>query len=282
MKDLEKRHILICRFLSLRVLVGGYKMTDRKVITIHDHIPKLKEQRRQKTNRKLIFFLSIFFMLIMLVVYYQSPLSHVNLITVEGNYYVDEQQIISISELSSETNIWKLNKSDLVDKIKSMEEIANVDLNRRFPNHIQITLQEYKRIAYLYSDGKYIPIIESGKFLEELPKEAYPYDAPILVNWEQGLIIEEFASELTKIPESIANRISEIFYTPIEQDAYRITIYMNDGNKVQSTVRNFAERIAPYSSIVSELDPTQKGIIHMRITPYFEAFEEDELSEGEG
>jgi cell division protein FtsQ len=42
--------------------------------------------------------------------------------------------------------------------------------------------------------------------------------------------------------------------------------------------------MAPYSSIVSELDPEKKGIIYMRMSPYFEEFnyEEEEDIESEG
>ncbi len=43
--------------------------------------------------------------------------------------------------------------------------------------------------------------------------------------------------------------------------------------------------MAPYPSIVRELDRHREGILHMRMSPYFEEFnheEEEDKSEGEG
>lgn len=256
-------------------------MTNRKVVHIYDRMPKLKEQRRQKANRRLIFFLSIFFFLIMIIIYFESPLSHVRSIEVIGNETVPKELIIEKSGISQQTNLWTISEETVVANIKELDQVQSVQLKRKFPNDVEITIEEYRRIAYLFSEGKYYPIIETGKFLDELSRNEYPVDAPILINWEEGDVIEELAFELTKLPNGILNRISEIYYEPVEHDPYQILLYMNDGNKVYSTVRDFSSRISSYPSIVSELDPNKKGIIHMRMTPYFEEIVEPEEEKDE-
>lgn len=90
------------------------------------------------------------------------------------------------------------------------------------------------------------------------------------------------AGQLKEMPEQLVERISEILFTPTDSDPFAITLYMNDGFQVQSTIRNFAERLAPYPSIVQELDPEKKGVLHMRMSPYFEEFVDEEESENEG
>ncbi len=260
---------------------GMLKMSDEKVITIHDRIPKLKEQRKQRANRRLIFFLSFFFFLILLVVYFQSPLSHVRSIEVSGNYYIADETILKASNIHVGTSMWNIDK-DAEANIVAIDEIKSVEIKRVFPTTISINVKEYVRVAYLYEDEKYYPIIETGKFLREIGQEEFPADAPILKNWEQGTVVEELATELTKLPDNIGNRISEIYHTPIDSDPLRITLFMNDGYEVHSTVRNFSELISPYPSIVKELGPGKQGIIHMRMSPYFEEYNTEEAIESEG
>lgn len=256
-------------------------MTDEKVITINNRIPKLKEQRKQRANKRLIFFLSLFFLLLLLVLYFQSPLSHIKKIVVTGNYFVEEEAIIRASTIELDTSIWNINMDEIAEQVQAIKEISTVEVKRNLPNQIDIFVHEHYRIAYLYSDGKYYPILENGQFLDELPRDTIPADAPILKDWEQGSAIEELASELVKVPNSILNRISEIYLQPTESSPLQITLYMNDGYEVHTTVRDFSERIVSYPAIVNELDPDLKGIIHLRMTPYFEKFETEEDEESE-
>src|SRR5699024_5011527 len=86
------------------------KTEEKKVISIEDRIPKLKEERKKKANRRLIFYLTIFFILIACVVYLQSPYSNVKEITVTGNDVVPIEEIKELSGIDDETNIWMLQK----------------------------------------------------------------------------------------------------------------------------------------------------------------------------
>lgn len=221
----------------------------------------------------------------MIIIYAQSPLSVVKSIEVSGNEYVLEDSIIEASGITEETNLWEINKEAIVQNIKKIDEIRHAELKRKFPNSIEIIVEEYKRIAYLANDGEYYPIAETGKILDKVPRNEYPYDAPILVDWKQGMVVEKFAEELAHVPSSILNRISEIYYEPTKSDPYQVLLYMNDGNIVYSTVRNFSERISSYPAIAKEIDPNKKGIIHMRMSPYFEEIDEqrgEENDEGQG
>ena len=75
-------------------------MSKDKVVTIHERIPSLKDQRKQRANRRLLFFLSFFFLLLLLMVYFQSPLSHVRNITVSGTHFLSEEEVIEYSQMN--------------------------------------------------------------------------------------------------------------------------------------------------------------------------------------
>ncbi|MEC2073011.1 cell division protein FtsQ/DivIB [Alkalihalophilus marmarensis] len=261
-------------------------MSNEKVVTINERIPSLKEQRKQRANRRLLFFLSLFFLLLLLMVYFQSPLSHIRTIEVEGNFLISDEQVIESSQLTTGTSMWNLDEEEMRNHLLIRPEIANVTISRKFPTTVVLNVHEHSRIGYLYSDGKYYPLLESGTFLSELPRHQFPADAPILIGWEQGEALTEFAQELINTPEQLIARMSEIFYSPTETESDEVIIHMNDGLEVHSTIKDFSSRMLPYPSIVRELDPSRKGILHMKMSPYFEDFdleeEEDSEVESEG
>ncbi|WP_337999011.1 hypothetical protein [Bacillus methanolicus] len=56
---------------------------------------------------------------------------------------------------------------------------------------------------------------------------------------------------------------------------------MNDGFEVNATLRGFAEKMAHYPSIVSQLDPDKKGVIDLEVGSYFKAYDEEGTEDGE-
>ncbi|MDT8859118.1 FtsQ-type POTRA domain-containing protein [Alkalihalobacillus sp. MEB130] len=259
-------------------------MSKEKVVTINERIPSLKEQRKQRANRRLLFFLSFFFLLLLLMVYFQSPLSHVRNVAVVGNYFVSDEELIKLSKVDNGTSMWNLEQEVVVDRILSHVEIRSAHIERVLPSTIKISVEEYARIGYLYREDKYYPILETGHYLEELPRHEFPSDAPLLIGFSQGELLAELSAELQELPSQLIERISEIFYEPTESDSLSIVLFMTDGIEVHTSIRNFSEYLAPYPSIVRELDQEKQGILHLRMSPYFEEFntEEETESEGEG
>jgi cell division protein FtsQ len=256
-------------------------MSKGKVVTIEDRIPKLKQKRKQKANKRLIWYISFFFLLVMCVVYIQSPLSKVSTITVSGNYNVQENEIIKLSDLSTKTSFWRINLENISKQIEAHSEIKSVIIEKKLPNRVIIEVSEYKRVAYISNEEQYFPILENGQVLHSLTDSTIPADAPILINWVDNDDIQDMAKELTKLNPSITNSISEIHHTPESSDPLHITLYMNDGYEVSATVRNFSKKMSAYPSIISELDPSLKGVIHLEVVSYFKAYEREEDEENE-
>jgi cell division protein FtsQ len=251
-------------------------MEKGKVLTLEDRIPKLKQQRRQKANRRLIFSVSIFFLLIISILYLQSPLSHIANIEVTGNIHVPSEEIISLSGLSNRTSFWSVKADSVIKKIKKNQEIEEVVIERKFPNSVIISVTEMKRVAYALNNGGIVPILENGTILQVSEETTLPSDAPILMNWESGSTLQEMAGELAKLTPAITNSISEVHHTPQESDPYQITLFMNDGFEVRASITDFAKKMSAYPAIVNQLDPNLKGIIHMEVAYYFEPYDKME------
>jgi cell division protein FtsQ len=129
-------------------------------------------------------------------------------------------------------------------------------------------------------DG-YRPMLESGSLLNALPEQEIPSDAPVIVSEDGNVKLEKLAEELGKTSDQIKERISEILFVPTEDDPLALRLYMNDGLTVQTSVNNFSEWMSPYPSVAKEVDRSKHGILHMKMSPYFEDlnYEEEEVEE---
>ncbi|MFC7061295.1 cell division protein FtsQ/DivIB [Halobacillus seohaensis] len=254
-------------------------MQEKKVVSIEDRIPKLKQIRKKKANRRLVVYLSILFILIAVVVYLQSPLSNVSQVQVAGDRFVDVEEIKELSEITTTTNIWQVDSEEIETMVSEHAQVMDVNVKRDLPSTIVIEIDEAERIGYIQSDGQFQPILENGKKLEtstDLPNG----DAPVLKEFNASYL-EEMSKQLKDVPESIARLISEVHYTPTEDNPYLITLYMNDGYEVQASIRTFSEKIPAYPSIASQIEEGERGIIHIDVGAYFESFSDstDEAEE---
>lgn len=248
-------------------------MSKKNVVSIEDRIPKLKQARKKKANRRLIFYLSIFFLLVSLVVYLQSPLSNIKTINVTGNKILSKEEIIESSELTTNTNIWAINKEKIAQQVQENAMVATVSVKRSLPWAIDVAVKEYALIGFLKEEQSYLPVIEGGKVIKERETKKISGEAPLLFNFTEGEYLKKIAIELQELPSSISKLISEVYWQPSDENKNKILLYMNDGYVVSSTLRDFSEKMSVYPSIVSQLDPEDKGIIHIGGGAYFESFD---------
>ncbi len=235
-------------------------------------------------------YITFFFLLLSGILYFQSPLSKIGDITISGNQNISSEQISNLSKLKVGTSFWKVDKDKVAENIKEHPEINEVTIEKKLPNQISINVSELKRVGYISGTNGFFPILENGKIIEKPQtsgSKAIPVDAPILVNWSTKAL-KLLSKELNKVQPSISKLISEIHHTPTEYDPLQMTLYMVDGYEVKATLRNFAENIKAYPTIVSELDPSLSGYIELDVVPTFIPYdyesinEEEELETNEG
>jgi len=248
-------------------------MKKKQIVSIEDRIPKLKHARKKKANRRLIFYLSIFFFLISIIVYLQSPLSYVRTIHVTGNTSINEEEVIKQSKLTDNTNIWTINKTKIKENISENPVVESVEVNRKLPWTLEIQIEEYDRVGYIKKEGFFYPVMGNGKTLTAEQKTMHG-DAPLIMDFTDDSYLQRMTKELEKLPEGIFNLISEVHWKPTEENKNKILLYMNDGFIVDGTIREFADKMQVYPSIVSQLEAGSKGIIHIGVGAYFESFDQ--------
>lgn len=250
---------------------------NKNIVSIEDRIPKLKEARKKKANRRLIFYMTLFFFLISIIVYLQSPLSHVKTIDIQNNTFVADEEIVESIEIDTKTNIWTVDVAKTEDKLRENPIIDEAIVTKKLPWTISIDIVEKQIIGFVENQANFYPVLENGETLETAAYSHFNGDAPLLIGFTDKEYLSKIASELNSLPKGILDLISEVHWEPEEDNKNNIFLYMNDGFIVQGAIRDFAEGMTAYPSVVSQLDPEVKGIIHVGVGVYFEAFaEEDE------
>lgn len=256
-------------------------MDKGKIVSLEDRIPKLKEQRKRKANKRLTILLFCFFLLMSCIIYFQSPLSHVRNIYVKGNEVYSSEDIGELSGLTKKTNIWKVNEKQVETNLRKLKEIKAVSVKVQLPSTVTIKIDEHQQIAYINKGDRFSPVLENGEVLPEMNRGAFPVQAPILVGFSKGKVLKRMISELQNLPKGIVNSISEVQYSPKETDEYSIKLFMNDGFEVHATLRSFSKKMEHYPSIISQLNPEEKGIIDLEVGSYFKAYKQEGAEEGE-
>ncbi|WP_085992470.1 cell division protein FtsQ/DivIB [Oceanobacillus senegalensis] len=254
-------------------------MSKKNIVSIEERIPKLKQARKKKANRRLIFYLSIFFFLISIIVYLQSPLSHIRSFSIEGNIHTSEEEIIDLSQLTTDQNIWMIDIEHTEKLIQSNPIIDTVEVTKEWPWTVNMNITEHNVVGYVKKERNYIPVLSNGVTINQLGQPTYNGNSPMLIGFSKDDYLIQMAKELNALPESVANLISEIHWQPTEDNKNKILLYMNDGYIVDGTIRNFADKMEVYPSIVSQLEPGSKGIIHIGVGVYFESFDSEETED---
>ncbi|WP_176222251.1 cell division protein FtsQ/DivIB [Tuberibacillus sp. Marseille-P3662] len=253
---------------------------ENNVINLDERVPKLKEQRKHKSNRRFIIYITLFFIIILVTIYFQSPLSTVKHIQVEGNQIIPAKTIIKQSGITKSSHVWDLDEQSIQNRLKDLDTMKSISVDVQFYNKVVLTVTEYQRIGYLKRNEHYVPLLENGQFAKSMDGDSRPVDAPIFFNWDEGDPLEKLTQSLKKIPASTVQAISEIHFTP-NKYSDGITLYMNNGLKVLARINNLADKIKMYPSIVNQIPKNAEGFVDLRVGAFFESYEKESQDSGQ-
>ncbi len=245
-------------------------MSDKKVIQLDDRIPKLKAMRRQKSNRRFVFYITIFFLLVLVVTYIESPLSNVKNIQIVGNRYVPEDTIKATSGLTTKSKIWNVNQTKVKRALTKIPSIKTVKVKSHFfSGQVNLTVTEYKRVAYVKKGSVYKEVLANGKFMTPSNTNETPVNAPILIGFQEGKALNKLADQLNQLKPAMLYDLSEIDFTPTSLYPNGITLYLNDGHRALADSTTLANKMKLYPSILPTLPKNEDGVVELRVGAYW-------------
>lgn len=247
-------------------------------------VPPYRERKvkSQPPNRWAIGFIILFFISSLVLLFFQSPLSKIQHIEIEGNITMDETDILEQISLAEGMQFFEWDHQMAKDRLMKNVQVKDVNVTKSFPGKITIKVTEWHRVAFwLQSQEAHLqqlrPVLEDGTILSD--SWAGKVDRPLLRDWEDAGAIKKMSAELARVKPEVLRSVSEIHQQ--ESDMYddEIRVFMDEGNEVITRISTFKENIHHYSDFV---EPGQKGIVHMTYGEKFGWFEPYVKKENKG
>ncbi len=219
---------------------------------------KNKQTKKMRIKYKnVLIFLSIFIVfLISAFVLLQLRITN---IYVTNNYYLSEQEIISIAGISDYPKSYQASSFSIKKKLMNNEMIKDVKITKKMFTKIYIEVIENRPL--FYDSNKSSIVLLDGKLIDNR------YIVPNLINYIPDTIYPDFFEHITMIYPEVLERISEIKYDPNEVDNERFLLFMDDGNYVYLTIDKF-NSINNYIDIIKKFN-NKKGILYLDSGEYF-------------
>ena len=153
------------------------------------------------------------------IFFFTSPIFNIKEIEVKGNQKVNKEEIINLSEIQTEQNIYKYSKQSIKDKIKSNAYIEEVQVYRILPDKIEIEVKERTASFMILLNGKYAYINNQGYILEISKENIY---LPIITGYstqEENIIpgnrleqddLKKLETVITIMDSANSNQIAEL------------------------------------------------------------------------
>jgi cell division protein FtsQ len=224
-----------------------------------------KERRGGSKLRRLVI---VFFITLFLVLFFQSSISKISQIQVEGNELVSEEEIIAASGARTGDNFFTTGTSAVSANVQKHPFIETVEVVKSFPGVLKIHVEEFRRVAFqLAEDGTKEVLLADGSALPVAGQAAnVPLDMPILSGWAADNPLKaKLCFALSQVPQQYLSDISEIRPDPSTAYEDRIKIYTRSRYEVLTTIEYLPGNIQYLGFLTNELKERGKdsGVITM-------------------
>lgn len=128
-----------------------------------------KRKKRRLNTGKVILVLSLVLMIITAIgVTVTSSMFDSKEVELVGNKELTKEEVIEILNISSNKNIFQYNINKMEKKLLEHNYIETVDIKRKFPDKLSITIKEKKEVAILINKNNYCYIDSNGEFLKKI------------------------------------------------------------------------------------------------------------------
>ncbi|MBY5035277.1 FtsQ-type POTRA domain-containing protein [Streptococcus gallolyticus] len=208
-----------------------------------------------------VFFVSM--VLILASLYFISPLSKYKTITVKGNTHLSSNKILSYSQISSRD--YALTTFLHMDAYaKNIEKTSNwiksAKISYQFPKSFTIQVEEYTKIGYVETGGKYYSVLSSGNISDTATESSQLPKQYTSIHLNDRVLIQKLVRQLAKVNPNIVANIETIDLTPTKVTSDLLTLTMHDGNKILIPLAEverklpYYEKIAPQLAVASVVD----------------------------
>lgn len=126
-----------------------------------------KQIKRNKIIKGTVQIILLLVVIVVLLVFLMlSPIFNIKNIEVEQNEQISTEQILSLSKIEKDVNMFKIPIMETIDAIKENPYVKSVEIKRKFPDTIKIIVKERQATFMLEHGSSYAYIDNQGYILE--------------------------------------------------------------------------------------------------------------------
>ncbi len=249
-----------------------YDDVEQKFIELQDR--KKKRKVRWRRVKRLV----ILTVLIVGTFYFASDYSKVKSLSISGNTYYSDDDILEMAKLSYRTRYVIMPKFLINWNLEQHELIESVDVIKNWQGAIQLEIHEKKILGSIRDENGKAYVIVCGQ--EKEPFEKIAVDEahiPVLANYpilgdfdneNMQKLVDAFNVNKREVSEDFIAMISEIQPYQRSYDAHMVKMVMQDGNTLYSSydgiplLNDYKQvlRSSGKSHVCMELDETNASI----------------------
>jgi cell division protein FtsQ len=237
---------------------------------MQEKIPVLREPvRKRRGGKKLLAVVLLLFIVILCVLFFNSSISKISSISIEGQKYIQSADIRKAAGISVGDAFFGTTASTIEARVKTLKPIDKVDVIKSFPGKVRILVEEYQTVAFELSDqGALTAILSNGS---TVPTGADTIvDKPILSGWKANDPVKaQLCKELASIPPQSLSDFSEIIPAPSMAYPDRIKIYTRTRFEVITAASLLAQKISALNAVIETQEP---GLITMLLADTYVPF----------
>ncbi|UVI32200.1 cell division protein FtsQ/DivIB [Paenibacillus spongiae] len=241
---------------------------------MQDKVPVLREPvRRRRGGKKLLAVLLLLFIVILCVLFFNSSISKISSIVVEGQRYSSKEDIQKAAGINIGDAYFGTTAKTVEDRVKTIKPVEKVEVVKKFPGGIRITVSEYPTVAFeLSSNGDLTAMLSNGAIVPA--GSEIVVDKPILSGWKADDPLKaELGKKLAELPAGSLSDFSEIMPSPSKAYPDRIKIYTRTRFEVVTAISLLQDKIASLDAVIETQEP---GIVTMLLADTYVPFVPEE------
>ncbi|WP_166243840.1 cell division protein FtsQ/DivIB [Paenibacillus turpanensis] len=222
-----------------------------------ESIPTLKKgAAKKRSSRRLLMLLFVFFIILLAVLFFQSSVSKISAIEIQGNKWVETSRIQEAIGIKPGDHFFSISAEQLELRLKTFEVVEKATVSKRFPGRIFIEVYEYPEVAFQLNEaGAMNVILQNGT---ALPLTAgMVVDKPILTGWDLNEQTEALKAKLTEtlasIDPALMEDVSEIRPDVSESYPDKIKLYTRSHYEVTTTIGYLPKKIVYLRDYIYEM-----------------------------
>jgi cell division protein FtsQ len=234
-----------------------------------ERLPAIKKQKPQASrgSKKLLIFLVLFFFTLLCVLFFQSSLSKITSIEIEGQELIPAENVGQAISVKKGDHFFAVSSSTIEKQVMALKMVESATVVKHFPGIIHVQIKEYDRVAYQFdSNNQPQAILADGSIINIANQQNFTLDKPILSGWrEDDLLKIKLCQTLAAIPPSYLTDISEIKPDPTASYPDRIKMYTRSQFEVITAIGYLPEKLKYLNDYISNLkeNKIQTGVLKL-------------------